>query len=124
VDVLTDTGSIKVQPTLQLSAHPEIFAVRDVVDLPEQKQLFKAQSHAAIVAPNIVAYLPLARKVLEAIQKYARSNIRFYWQVTTSLILLWPANNPDRMEVQYIWVSWEELSRTLMIGMMKSALGQ
>jgi len=55
--VLTDTGFVKVQPTLQLSTHPEIFAVGDVVDLPEQKQLFKAQRHAAIVAANIVAYL-------------------------------------------------------------------
>lgn len=54
-DALTDNGCIKVEPTLQLLKHPEIYAVGDVVDYPEQKQYMKAVNHANIVAANIIA---------------------------------------------------------------------
>ncbi|KAF8167610.1 FAD/NAD(P)-binding domain-containing protein [Crassisporium funariophilum] len=56
-DVLTERGLVKINPTLQMVAHPDIFVVGDVVDYREQKMLMKAQNHAGIVAANVVAQL-------------------------------------------------------------------
>lgn len=56
-DVLSSNGYLKVQPTLQLLNHPEIFVVGDVVDNTEQKQSIKAAAHAGVVAGNVIAYL-------------------------------------------------------------------
>ncbi|EAU86985.1 hypothetical protein CC1G_08456 [Coprinopsis cinerea okayama7 len=53
-DVLTSSGHVKVQPTLQLPGHARIFAVGDIIDWNEQKQAAKAPAHGAIVAANIV----------------------------------------------------------------------
>ena len=50
-------NGVKVQPTFQLIGHPNIFAIGDLVDLPEQKQLAKTPGHAAIVSANIVSLL-------------------------------------------------------------------
>ncbi|KAF5319250.1 hypothetical protein D9619_008328 [Psilocybe cf. subviscida] len=55
-EVLSQSGYVKVRPTLQLEARADIFAVGDIVDFPEQKQALKAQAHAAIVAANILAF--------------------------------------------------------------------
>lgn len=55
--VASDAGFVKVKPTLQLINHPEIFAMGDILDLPEQKQLAKALAHADILAANIPRYL-------------------------------------------------------------------
>jgi NADH dehydrogenase FAD-containing subunit len=54
---VTDRGLVKVKPTLQLTAYPDIFAVGDVLDIAEEKQVAKAQTHAAIVAANVLSYL-------------------------------------------------------------------
>lgn len=51
------TGYIKVKSTLQLPDHPDIFAMGDILDLPEQKGAIKAGNHATLVAANIVSYL-------------------------------------------------------------------
>ncbi|KAJ7751309.1 FAD/NAD(P)-binding domain-containing protein [Mycena maculata] len=56
-DSLDERNQIKVKPTLQLSEHPDIFAVGDAINTVEQKQVMKASAHAALVAGNIVAYL-------------------------------------------------------------------
>ncbi|KAJ7164387.1 FAD/NAD(P)-binding domain-containing protein [Mycena filopes] len=48
---------IKVKPTLQLTDHPDIFAIGDAINTVEQKQVMKASAHAAIVAANTIAYL-------------------------------------------------------------------
>ncbi|PFH46748.1 hypothetical protein AMATHDRAFT_69216 [Amanita thiersii Skay4041] len=54
---VTDHGLVKVLPTLQLPEHPDIFAIGDVIDWPEQKQLIKAQNHAEIVSSNVLRHL-------------------------------------------------------------------
>ncbi|OBZ71613.1 Apoptosis-inducing factor 2 [Grifola frondosa] len=56
-DVLTDKGFVKVKPTLELPAHPGVFAVGDIIEWNEQKQAAKAGAHIAVVAANIVSFL-------------------------------------------------------------------
>ncbi|KAK2462349.1 hypothetical protein APHAL10511_005655 [Amanita phalloides] len=55
--VANERGYVKIHPTFQLHDHPDIFALGDIVDWKEQKQVTKAQAHAAIVAANVDAYL-------------------------------------------------------------------
>ncbi|PPR02371.1 hypothetical protein CVT24_011712 [Panaeolus cyanescens] len=55
-DALSDSGFVKVLPTLQLSEnHPRIFAGGDIIDWPEQKQSVRAYVHASIIAKNVLA---------------------------------------------------------------------
>ncbi|KAJ7170069.1 FAD/NAD(P)-binding domain-containing protein [Mycena filopes] len=54
---LDERKQIKVKPTLQLIEHSDIFAIGDAINTVEQKQVMKANAHAAIVAANIIAYL-------------------------------------------------------------------
>ena len=56
-EALTKTSLVKVEKTLQLSSHPEIFAVGDIVGWEEQKQATKAVGHAPVVVANVVNLL-------------------------------------------------------------------
>ncbi|KDR73138.1 hypothetical protein GALMADRAFT_125165 [Galerina marginata CBS 339.88] len=56
-NALTSAGYIKVTPTLQVPDHPHIFAGGDVIDWNEQKQAFKAQAHASVIAKNVLSLL-------------------------------------------------------------------
>ncbi|KAH9048426.1 FAD/NAD-P-binding domain-containing protein [Lactarius hengduanensis] len=55
--VLNARGQIKVAPTFQIESHPNIYAIGDVIDWSEQKQLAKAPKHAQIAAANILSQL-------------------------------------------------------------------
>ncbi|KAF8667838.1 hypothetical protein AX14_006285, partial [Amanita brunnescens Koide BX004] len=55
---------VRVRPTLQLQEYTDIFALGDIIDWKEQKQITKAWGHAAIVAANVEAYLA-GRKLKE-----------------------------------------------------------
>jgi len=48
---------VKVEPTLQLPGQRDIFAIGDIIDWDEQKQLAKAHAHAEVVIPNVIALL-------------------------------------------------------------------
>jgi len=54
-DALTDRGTVRVNPTLQLVSHPDIYAAGDVIDWAEQKQAAKAGAHAAVIIANILS---------------------------------------------------------------------
>jgi len=56
-DALTKDGFVRVQPTLQLKGHPNIFAGGDAIDWQEQKQEGKAGKHAGVIAANVLAYV-------------------------------------------------------------------
>ncbi|KAF8633590.1 hypothetical protein AX15_001383 [Amanita polypyramis BW_CC] len=55
-NAVNDSGFVRIHPTLQLRDHPDIFALGDIVDWNEQKQLVKAAAHASIVVSNVEAY--------------------------------------------------------------------
>lgn len=54
---LTSRGLVKVEPTLQLPGHQDIFVIGDVIDWDEQKQVFKAQRHADVAVANVLAMI-------------------------------------------------------------------
>jgi NADH dehydrogenase FAD-containing subunit len=48
---------VRVEPTLQLIGHDNIFVIGDVIDWNEQKQAAKANVHADLIVPNVLAIL-------------------------------------------------------------------
>jgi NADH dehydrogenase FAD-containing subunit len=56
-DVLTSSGHVKVNPTMQLSDRPHIFAAGDVVEWNEQKSARKAYPQSQVVVQNILTLL-------------------------------------------------------------------
>lgn len=56
-ETLAENKLVKVEKTLQLAAHPAIFAVGDIIDWKEQKQAAKANGHAPVVVTNVVSLL-------------------------------------------------------------------
>lgn len=54
---LNARGQIKVTPTFQLESHTNVYAIGDVIDWSEQKQVIKAMKHAQIAAANIISQL-------------------------------------------------------------------
>jgi apoptosis-inducing factor 2 len=64
-DVADEQGLLHVKPTLQLAAHPTIFALGDVIDFPEQKQFGKYPVHIGIVAANVSSLLNGAQPMKE-----------------------------------------------------------
>ncbi|KIK58823.1 hypothetical protein GYMLUDRAFT_60557 [Collybiopsis luxurians FD-317 M1] len=60
-DLLSSSGHVKVLPTFQLPAHPNVFAIGDIIEWKEQKSAAKAAYfQAPKVMKNIFEYLHLA----------------------------------------------------------------
>ncbi|KAJ2932783.1 hypothetical protein H1R20_g4313, partial [Candolleomyces eurysporus] len=72
-NALTSTGHIKVQPTLQLTGHPQIFAGGDAIEWKEQKQAGKAGWHAPIIVKNILNVLTKGAETTEGLVVYKGS---------------------------------------------------
>lgn len=51
---LSSKGYITVTKTFQFPQHPRLFALGDIADLNEQKQVAKVPGHASIVAANLL----------------------------------------------------------------------
>ena len=55
--LLNERGQVKTLPTFQTAVAPHIFAVGDITDIDEQKQLAKTGGHATTVIANILSLL-------------------------------------------------------------------
>ncbi|KAI0329006.1 FAD/NAD-P-binding domain-containing protein [Cubamyces sp. BRFM 1775] len=55
--VLTRNGTVRVNEHLEVLGHPGVFAAGDIIEWNEQKQAAKANTHAAVVAANVVSFL-------------------------------------------------------------------
>ncbi|KAI0642896.1 FAD/NAD-P-binding domain-containing protein [Trametes meyenii] len=56
-DILTQSGTVRVNQFLEVQGHPGVFAAGDIIDWKEQKQAAKANTHATVVAANVVSFL-------------------------------------------------------------------
>lgn len=75
--VLSDRGYVKVNSKLQVHGHHNIFALGDIIDWPEPKQLTKILfGHAPVVISNVMSYLegrPLKKEYTKSIEIMAVS---------------------------------------------------
>lgn len=55
--VVTQSGTVRVNAFLEVVRHPGVFAAGDIIDWEEQKQAVKANTHAGIVAANVLSFL-------------------------------------------------------------------
>lgn len=53
---------MQVSKTLQTTTNPRVFAAGDVVALPEQHTIIKANAHAAVIARNILTLIGAGNK--------------------------------------------------------------
>ncbi|KAG2367790.1 hypothetical protein BDR07DRAFT_1326286 [Suillus spraguei] len=56
-DALNGHGFVKIKPTMQLLNHPSIFALGDIIDWNEQKQIAKLKWHVPVVVTNVASFL-------------------------------------------------------------------
>ncbi|KAI0354848.1 FAD/NAD-P-binding domain-containing protein [Trametes cingulata] len=56
-DVVTQHGTVRVNQYLEVPGHPGVFAAGDIIDWKEQKQAAKANTHAGVVAANVLSFL-------------------------------------------------------------------
>ncbi|TFK28571.1 FAD/NAD(P)-binding domain-containing protein [Coprinopsis marcescibilis] len=115
---LTDRGYVKVQPTFEVLYHPGIFALGDIVDLPEVKQLAKIDSgHANVVVSNVMSFLnqePMVRTYRGQIEIMAVSIGRE--RGISYLSMLWGITLGH-------WLTKTLKSRTLVIEKVRHTLG-
>ncbi|KAM7276116.1 hypothetical protein ACFE04_017982 [Oxalis oulophora] len=52
-DKFDNKGRLMVEPNMRVKGHKNIFAIGDITDVPEMKQGYLAERHAAVVAKNI-----------------------------------------------------------------------
>ncbi|KAJ7246329.1 FAD/NAD(P)-binding domain-containing protein [Mycena haematopus] len=115
-DTLDERGQLKVNATLQLLKHPDIFALGDAINYAEQKQVMKASAHAAIVAGNIISHL--AGKPLKP------------YKGTPEMIIVTNGKNGGKAYLGFLWGitlgDWFARmvkSRTLLVSISRGAMG-
>ncbi|KAH8814679.1 hypothetical protein DL96DRAFT_1535093 [Flagelloscypha sp. PMI_526] len=67
----TSENTVRISPTFQVQGHSNIFAIGDIIDWPEQKQIGKTAAHTSVTEYNILALLQGKDK--ESLKKYQGS---------------------------------------------------
>jgi NADH dehydrogenase FAD-containing subunit len=107
-DALNGHGFVKIKPTMQLLNHPSIFALGDIIDWTEQKQIAKLIWHVPVVVANVASFL----NGVAPMKKYAgASEIIVITNGKVSQkpgVLLW--FGPDTVVIErrhgLLWVLW------------------
>ncbi|KAF8826486.1 hypothetical protein HHX47_DHR5000352 [Lentinula edodes] len=130
-DLLSSTGHVKILPTFQLPAHPNVFAFGDIIEWKEQKGAAKAAFfHTPKVAKNIMAYLNLAESVTTSSVDLMASNKSAKYSGSMEMIMI---TNGKARGLAYFDILWGIIlggwfvtllkAKTLMIGRIPSQTG-
>ncbi|KAL3616397.1 hypothetical protein CASFOL_039787 [Castilleja foliolosa] len=76
-DNLDSQGRLMVDAKLRVKGHNNIFAIGDITDIPELKQGYLAQAHAAVAAKNVKALIKGENEKKLASYKAASSAVAF-----------------------------------------------
>lgn len=116
-EVLTDTKLVKVEKTLQLSSHPAIFAVGDILNWKEQKQAAKANGHGPVVVANVLNLL-------------AGRPVRKEYKGCPEVIMITNGKNGGSAYIPFLWgivlgnfIAVLVKSRGLLIWMVRAKMG-
>lgn len=63
--IVSSNGYVKVNNYFQVAGHPKVFAVGDIADLKEEKQVAKIDKHTSVLALNIVSLIKEGKPVKE-----------------------------------------------------------
>ncbi|KAJ4472159.1 hypothetical protein J3R30DRAFT_3798527 [Lentinula aciculospora] len=130
-DLLSSTGHVKILPTFQLPAHPNVFAFGDIIDWKEQKGAAKAAFfHTPKVAKNILSYLKLAESANVSSVDLMASKKSAKYSGSMEMIMI---TNGKARGIGYFDILWGIIvggwlitllkAKTLMIGRIPSQTG-
>ncbi|KAA1473407.1 FAD/NAD-P-binding domain-containing protein [Dentipellis sp. KUC8613] len=105
--ILTPSGRVRTEPTLQVTSHPDIFCIGDVVETEERPSLGKYKKHSQVVCANVLARL--RDDPAKAVYKGSIESIGITMGKTGGagyLGILWGLVSPN-------WLIWLAKARTL-----------
>ncbi|KAJ3758223.1 FAD/NAD-P-binding domain-containing protein [Lentinula raphanica] len=128
-DLLSSTGHVKILPTFQLPAYPNVFAFGDIIDWKEQKGAAKAAFfHTPKVAKNVMLYLDLSERASTCDLMASRRSAKY----TGCMEMIMITNGKSR-GLGYFNILWGIIvgswlitllkAKTLMIGRIPSQTG-
>jgi len=117
-DILTEGKFVHVSPQLQVFGHPSVFAAGDIIDWPEEKQFGKTVGQADVVATNIISHL-------------ANKPLRKEYTGGPEAIILTNGKSSGAAYLPFLWglvfgpwFARMVKSKTLLLGLVRSKMGQ
>lgn len=100
----------KVRPSFQLEVYDHIFAIGDIVDLPESKIFVNAKNHGGVAAANILTLIHDASTPTSSLKAYKTGP-------KIMIVSIGPKGGAGQLFgfVVGSWMAWIAKSRTLFV---------